>query len=67
MAPRRKTSEHRCEADGQREAAGFGRVKNHRVMRWDAAKSRRRLGARPVVQKDPAGRGTANESEARRR
>lgn len=36
------------------------------VMWWDAAKSRRRARASSFVQEDPAGRGTANESEARR-
>lgn len=64
VIPRRKTSEQGRRRQRRRRSQGGRWVRQSdepSVTRRDAAKSRRRPGASPVVQEDPAGRGTARK------
>lgn len=64
VIPRRKTSEQGRRRQRRRRSQGSRWVRlsdEPSVTRWDAAKSRRRPGASPDEQEDPAGRGTARK------
>ena len=68
MTPRRKTSEQGRRRQRRRRSQGSRWVQQSEepsVTRWDAAMSRRRSGASPNVQEDPADRGTAKQARHR--
>ena len=66
LTPRRKTSEKSVRSRRSEGGRWVRQSDEPPVMRWDAAKSRRRTEARLFVQEDPADRGTANQGEAQR-